>query len=255
MQTEHILGVDVGASGIKGAIVDIKTGDLRSERLRFSTPQPSSPAEVAKVFAALAEQLNWTGAIGCGFPSIIKNGVACTAANIDKSWIGTDAAALFSEATGDEVFVINDADAAGLAEMRFGEGIGKMGTVLMITIGSGLGTGLFVDGKIVPNTEFGHLFLKGHHKIVELYASNNAKEREELSWEAWANRFDEYLHHLDRLLSPDLFILGGGSSKYFELYKQYFTVSTPTVPARLLNSAGMVGAAVYAWEKLKTLQN
>ncbi|MBK7869954.1 MAG: ROK family protein [Saprospiraceae bacterium] len=254
MQEQQILGVDVGASGIKGAIIDINTGELVSERLRFPTPDPSTPGEVAKVFAALTGQLNWTGAIGCGFPSIVKNGVACTAANIDKSWVGTDAAALFSQVTGDEAFVINDADAAGLAEMRFGEGKGKMGTVLMITIGSGLGTGLFVDGKIVPNSEFGHIYLKGHHKVAELYASNNAKEREELSWEAWAVRFNEYLLHLDRLISPDLFILGGGTSKYFDSYKQYFTVSVPIVPARLLNSAGMVGAAVYAWEKLNALQ-
>ncbi len=250
MQEQHILGVDVGASGIKGAIIDVHTGELRTERLRFPTPEPSLPQEVAKVFAQLTKEMEWHGPIGCGFPAIVKKGVSYSASNIDKSWIGANVADLLKKATGSDVFVLNDADAAGMAEMRFGKGKDKTGTVILITIGSGLGTGIFVDGKMIPNTEFGHIYLRGHQEVAEKYASNNAKEREQLSWEAWAKRFDEYLQHMDFLFSPDLFILGGGTSKYFELYKNHFTIPTPIVPAKLLNNAGMVGAAIYAWEQL-----
>ncbi len=250
MQETKIFGVDVGASGIKGAIIDVATGELLSERLRYPTPDPSTPKEMAKVFAQLLRESNWNGPIGCGFPSIIKKGVAYTAANIHKSWIGTNVSELFSEATGSEVFVLNDADAAGMAEMRFGKGKGATGTVILITIGSGLGTGVFTNGHLLPNTELGHLYLKGHKEVAEFYASNNAKKREDLSWEAWARRFREYLDHLDLLFSPNLFILGGGTSKRFDLYKDGLRISTPIVPADLLNNAGMVGAAVYAWENL-----
>lgn len=251
MQEQQILGVDVGASGIKGAIIDVRTGELLTERLRFPTPDPSTPDEMAKVFAQIAKEMEWQGPIGCGFPAVIKKGVSYTASNIEKTWIGTDVANLFGRATGgSEVFVLNDADAAGMAEMRFGEGKDKMGTVVLITIGTGLGTVIFLNGKILPNSEFGQIFLKGHQHIAEWYASNSAKKREDLSWETWAKRFDEYLQQMEILLSPDLFILGGGTSKYFDQYKDCFTVPTKIVPAQLLNNAGMVGAAVYAWEQL-----
>jgi polyphosphate glucokinase len=248
MQEQLIFGVDVGASGIKGAIIDVTTGELRSERLRFPTPDPSTPAEMAKVFAKLIRESNWNGAIGCGFPAIIKEGVAYTAANIHKSWIGTNVSEIFAQATNQPVFTLNDADAAGLAEMRFGQGKDRQGTVILITIGSGLGTGIFSDGKLLPNTELGHLYLRGHRAVAEFYASNNAKKRDDLSWEAWARRFNEYLDHLELLFSPNLFILGGGTSKRFELFKDELHVATPVVPATLLNNAGMVGAAIYANE-------
>lgn len=250
MQGKKIFGVDVGASGIKGAIIDVTTGELLSERLRFPTPDPSTPKEVAKVFAQLIRESDWNGPIGCGFPSIIKNGVAYTAANIHKSWIGTNVSKLFSEATGSKVFTLNDADAAGMAEMRFGKGKNATGTVILITIGSGLGTGIFTNGHLLPNTELGHLYLKGQNEVVEFYASNNAKKRDDLSWEAWARRFNKYLDHLELLFSPNLFILGGGTSKRFDLYKAELNVSTPVVPANLLNNAGMIGAAIYASDNL-----
>ncbi len=249
MKIQRVLGVDFGASGIKGAVVHVETGELVTDRLRFPTPEPSTPVEVAKIFKQMTEQLNWQGLIGCGFPAIIKQGVALTAANIDAHWIGTDAAGLFSAMCGCPVHVVNDADAAGMAEMRFGQGKGVRGTVVLITIGSGLGTCVFVDGRMIPNTEFGHIYLLGQEQVVEQYASNNAKKRENLSWEAWAARFSEYLAHLDRLLSPDLFILGGGTSKHFESYKTLLYDGVPIVPAQLLNSAGMIGAACYAWER------
>ncbi|HMP12242.1 MAG TPA: ROK family protein [Saprospiraceae bacterium] len=233
MKTQRVLGVDFGASGIKGAVVHVETGELVTDRLRFPTPEPSTPVEVAKIFKQMTEQLNWQGLIGCGFPAIIKQGVALTAANIDAHWIGTDAAGLFSAMCGCPVHVVNDADAAGMAEMRFGQGKGVLGTAVLITIGSGLGT---------------CVYLPGQERVVEQYASNNAKKRDNLSWEAWAARFSEYLAHLDRLLSPDLFILGGGTSKHFESYKALLYDGVHIVPAQLLNSAGMIGAACYAWE-------
>lgn len=248
MQAQQVLGVDFGASGIKGAVINVHTGELLTERLRFPTPNPSTPQEIAKVFRQLARDLAWEGSIGCGFPALIKKGVAFSAANIDKNWIGVNTEALFSEATGSPVFTLNDADAAGLAEMRFGKGRGMQGVVLLITIGSGLGTCLFVDGKMFPNTELGHLILKNRRE-AEHYASNNARKRYKLSWEKWGKRFNEYLHYLDQLLSPDFIILGGGTSKSFELYQKYLSVSVPIAPATLLNNAGMVGAACYAWEK------
>ncbi|MFN7115415.1 MAG: polyphosphate--glucose phosphotransferase [Saprospiraceae bacterium] len=248
MHDAKILGVDVGASGIKGAIVEVQSGKLLTERLRLPTPNPSTPEAMAETFGRLVKSFSWNGLVGVGFPAIVKNGKAMTAANIDKSWIHTNIEAIFGEASGCMVKVMNDADAAGMAEMRFGLGKGVNGTVILITIGSGLGSALFVDGKIVPNTEFGHLYLKGQHIVAEQFASNNAKDRDNLSWEEWAKRFNEYLQHLELLFSPNLILLGGGSSKYFEEYTHFFTLETPVQPALLLNSAGMVGAACYAYE-------
>lgn len=252
MHDAKILGVDVGASGIKGAIVDIHSGKLLTERLRFSTPRPSTPGAMAATFGKLVKAFDWNGLVGVGFPAIVKNGTAMTAANIDDSWIRTNIETLFAETADCMVKAINDADAAGIAEMRFGLGKGVNGTVILITIGSGLGSALFVDGKIVPNTEFGHLYLKGHDVVAEQYASNNAKEQENLKWEEWAKRFNEYLHHLELLFSPNLILLGGGTSKYFDQYTHFFTLETPVQPALLLNSAGMVGAACYAYETMLT---
>jgi len=248
MQDSKILGVDVGASGIKAAIIDVQTGELLTERFRLPTPKPSTPAAMADAFAELVRNFDWQGLIGCGFPTLVRDGISISASNLDDSWTGQNVEEIFSSVTNCPVKVLNDADAAGMAEMRFGKGKDIYGTLIFITIGTGLGSALFIDRKIVPNTEFGQLYLKGQENIAEQYAANSAKERDNLSWEEWAKRFDEYLHHLDLLFSPNLILLGGGTSKYFNEYSHFFTVQTPVQPAQLLNSAGMIGAAYYAYE-------
>ncbi len=251
MQERNILGVDIGASGIKGAVVDVETGQLLDDRIRLETPEPSTPEAVAGTFAELVRQHNWKGLVGCGFPSIIKGGVAYSAANISEKWIGTNVVETLSLACGCPVEVLNDADAAGLAEMQFGLGKGEMGTVLLITIGSGLGSALFIDGKLVPNSELGHVFLRDKKKVAEYYASANARKREDLSWEEWGMRFNEYLQNIERVLNPDLILLGGGTSKRFDKFDTYITIQAPVRPAQLLNAAGTVGAAVYAYQQAR----
>ena len=244
-----ILGIDVGGSGIKGAPVDTKTGVLLEERYRIPTPDGAKPDDVAAVVARIAKHFKWRGPIGCCFPAAIQHGIARTAANVDKSWIGTNAEALFSRATGCPVRVLNDADAAGLAEMRFGAGKGVDGLVLIVTIGTGLGTALFIDGHLVPNTELGHIEING--RDAELDASDAARKRDGLSWKQWAaQRFDLYLRTMNALLWPDLIILGGGASKKMGKFAQYLTVGTKIVPAATLNEAGTIGAALAA-ESLK----
>lgn len=244
---QQILGIDVGASGIKGAIVDLTNGKLQGERFRVPTPQPSTPKAMAGAFAEIVEYFHYKGPVGCGFPSIVKQGVSRSAANIDKSWIGTNIEQVFGEASGCPVFATNDADAAGVAEMRFGVGQGENGLVLLITIGTGLGSALFHKGQLVPNTEFGHLLWK-HGRIAEAWCSSGARERLKISRREWADRFNEYLNHLELLFSPDLFILGGGESKFFEQYKHQLQTSARVAPAKLLNNAGIIGAAAYAAE-------
>ncbi|MEL6635872.1 MAG: ROK family protein [Bacteroidota bacterium] len=248
MKQQELLGIDVGGSGIKGAIIDLETGELRSERFRVATPSPAKPALVAVAFKEVVEQFKWKGPIGCGFPAVIREGVALTAANIDPQWIGTNAAQLLGKATGCEVYISNDADLAGLAEMRYGVGRGKNGTVILITIGSGLGSALFINGRMVPNTELGHLFLKNSKQIAERYAADSARKREDLSWEEWGTRFNKYLQHLERLFSPSLFILGGGGSKKFDRYREVLTLKTEVIPAQMRNNAGIIGAAIFAAE-------
>ena len=242
-----ILGIDVGASGIKGALVDVQHGKLQGERFRVPTPNPSAPAAMATAFAEIVEFFDYKGMVGCGFPAIVKNGVACSAANIDHSWVGTNIETVFGAQGHVQVKATNDADAAGIAEMRFGAGRGEQGLVFLITIGTGLGTALFYKGMLVPNTELGHLLWK-NNKPVEAYCSSGARERLKISRKEWAARFNEYLLHLERLFSPDLFILGGGESKFFEAYKDILTPKAQVVPARLLNNAGIIGAAAYAME-------
>jgi len=244
----NILGIDVGASGIKGALVDLESGKLSGERFRVPTPQPSTPAAMAGAVAEITDFFNYKGIIGCGFPSIVKNGVSESAANIDPSWIGTSIEEVFSQATGQRVFATNDADAAGIAEMKYGMGRGEMGSVILITIGTGLGSALFWRGEMIPNTEFGHLLWK-NGKIAERYCSASARERLKISRSEWADRFNEYLLHLELLFSPDLFILGGGESKFFPQVKHQFHTKARIVPAKLLNNAGIIGAAAYAAAK------
>lgn len=246
MHKDIVLGVDIGGSGIKGALVDTRTGALLSDRLRLVTPQPATPEAMAKTFAEVVRLHEWQGPIGCGFPAVIKNGVALTASNIDDTWQDRSVQSLLTRACGQPVNVLNDADAAGLAEMHYGAGVNTMGTVLLITIGTGLGSALFRDGHLVPNTELGHLFL--HGGIAEDYASNRIRKEENLDWEVWGRRFHEYLQHLNLLLAPDLIILGGGVSKHFDTFSPYFQVETRVLPAKLENNAGIVGAACFAHE-------
>jgi polyphosphate glucokinase len=240
----QVLGIDVGGSGIKGAVVDTLSGSLCSERQRIKTPQPATPEGVADVVARMARHFAWEGPIGCGFPAALRGGVACTASNIDRKWLGTDVSTLFSKATSQPVFALNDADAAGLAEIRFGAGAGEMGTVIVVTVGTGLGTAIFLDGKLLPNTELGHIKVKG--VIAEHYASASARKEQNLPWPRWGRRFNRYLRTLERLFWPDLFIVGGGYSNRFQLFAPHLDLNTRAIPAGLLNHAGIVGAALYA---------
>jgi polyphosphate glucokinase len=242
----EILGIDIGGSGIKGVPVETETGELLYPRHRIPTPELGKPKPMAKVVAAVAQHFDWLGPIGCGFPAVIHDGVVHSAANIHKRWIGTDAASLFAKATCCDVLVLNDADAAGLAEMTFGAGRGRKGVVLVVTIGTGLGTTLFTGGHLVPNMEFGHVEINGED--AELRASDAARKRENLSWKKWSRRLDRYLITLERLLSPDLIILGGGVSKRHEMFLPRLSVQTEVVPALLGNQAGIIGAALAAQE-------
>lgn len=238
----NILGIDVGGSGIKGAPVDIETGKLLAERIRIKTPKSGEPEPMAEVVSQIAQSFNWTGPIGIGFPAPIKGGVTMMAANVSEKWVGTNADALFTNITGCECTMINDADAAGLAEMSFGAGRGQPGTVIMVTLGTGIGTAIFHRGHLLPNTEFGHLEVKGVD--AEFRASDAARQREELSWKKYAKRVNKYLKAMDKLFWPDLFIIGGGISKESEKFLPLLTLETPVVPAQLLNEAGIVGAAL-----------
>ncbi len=243
----EILGIDIGGSGIKGAIVNIKDGTLVTERHRIATPQPATPQAVAETLQALVEHFKYAGSIGCGFPALIRNGVAKTAANIDKSWVNIPVEKLLSEATGQNVYVINDADAAGLGELRFGAGNGHPGVVMMLTIGTGIGSAIIHKGVLLPCTELGHVEFKGDS--AEKYCSDATRERENLSWVKWGKRFNKYLIHMEMLFSPDLFILGGGASKKFEKFKEQLTIHVEVIPASLQNMAGIIGAACYAGDK------
>jgi polyphosphate glucokinase len=249
------IGLDFGGSGIKGAVVDVPSGRVVGDRLRAPTPQPSVPGDVVAVMGRLVQALvaPWSPgegdafAVGVGIPSPIRRGVSETAANIDKGWIGFAAEAAMARVMGRMVAAANDADVAGLAEMRFGAGRGKRGLVIVLTIGTGVGSALFVDGVLVPNTELGHLEMKG--KDAEATMSEAAKTRLDLSWKEWAAGLDDYLHMLEKLFSPDLFILGGGASKRADNYLPLLTVTTPIELAALRNNAGIVGAALIAHDR------
>jgi len=249
---QHVLGIDIGGTGIKGAPVDVTTGQLAADRHRIPTPQPATPKAVAEVVGQIAEFFGFPAAggdanqvAGATFPAVMKHGVARTAANVDDSWIGTDAGKLFTAAIGAPVSVINDADAAGVAEMEFGAGKSVTGVVIMVTLGTGIGSALFRDGELVPNTELGHLPM-GKGKDAEKLAAESVREAENLSWKEWAKRLDEYFDVLERLFSPDLIIVGGGVSKKSEKFLPHISSQVQIVPAQLLNQAGIVGAAVGA---------
>jgi polyphosphate glucokinase len=237
-----VLGIDIGGSGIKGAPVDVEAGALADERFRLETPRPATPDGVAKVLAQVAGHWKGNDPIGVTFPGVVRRGVTTTAANLHPDWVGLDAAALFTEHTGRSVTVLNDADAAGVAEVAFGAGRNVHGVVLLLTFGTGIGSALFLDGRLVPNTELGHLELNGAD--AELHASDRIREEQGLHWEKWAGRVQDYLLVVERLLSPDLIILGGGVSKKADRFLPYVKVNTPVVPAVLQNNAGIVGAAM-----------
>ena len=239
-----ILGIDIGGSGIKGAVVDAETGELLTKRRRVDTPEPSTPQAVAEVVDGIVHHFNWTGPMGCTFPAVIRNGVICSAANVDSLWIGTDAPALFERATGCPTSIINDADAAGIAEMVFGAGRDQPGVVLLLTLGTGIGSALFIDGHLAPNTEFGHIEIDGIN--AESRAANSARKREDLNWEAWGARLNRYFQTVEFLLSPDLFIIGGGVSKRGHKYIKYIDVRAPIVVAQMRNHAGLIGGAMAA---------
>lgn len=238
------LGIDIGGSGIKGAPVDIATGRLTRERLRVPTPHPAKPRAVTEVVVRIARHFEWTGPVGVTFPGVVIDGVAGSAANVDKDWIGTNARELFAVATGLPVTVLNDADAAGLAEVAVGAAKGRKGVVMLLTFGTGIGSALLMDGLLVPNTELGHLELKG--KEAEKRASDHARESHDLSWDEWADRVAEYLEHLEALFSPSLFVIGGGVSRKADKFLPRIRIRTPIVPAELQNEAGIVGAAMAA---------
>ena len=241
------LGLDIGGTGIKGAPVDTANGTLLADRFRLLTPQPATPASVADTVAAIATHFVWDGPIGCGFPAVIRGGVAHTAANVDPAWIGTNARELFSRTTGCRCAVANDADVAGLAEMRFGAGKDQQGVVLVVTLGTGIGSALFTNGHLVANTELGHIELKGIE--AEQWAAESAREREGLSWKKWAKRVDQYLHQMQEYFWPELIISGGGVSKKYEKFLPLLTVETEVVPAQLRNEAGIVGGALVVAEE------
>ena len=245
----EILGIDIGGSGIKGAIVDTATGELKSERIRLVTPQPATPEAVAQTLKELVDQIGYKGPIGCGFPARVINGEVLTAANIDKSWINVKVEDLFSKVTGQKVFVANDADVAGLAELTFGAVKDYKGPVLFLTIGTGIGSALFINGQMYPNTEFGHIKFKGD--LAEHYCSDAVREREELGYKEWGERLNKFLEYIAFLTQPDFIVLGGGVSKKFEKYESKLTLSTKVVPATTLNLAGIIGAARYAKSHLE----
>ncbi len=240
----EVLGVDIGGTGIKGAPVDTDTGTLLAPRYRLLTPNPAKPRPVAETVSKISKHFGWKGPLGIGFPGVIRKGVTLTAANIHKDWVGLNAAKFIKKVTGRKSCIINDADAAGLAEMAFGAGKGRQGVVMLITIGTGLGTALFTDGHLLPNSEFGHLEIDGVE--AEWMASDAARKREHLSWKKWGQRFDQFLHTMEKLIWPDLIILGGGISKKHAQFLPYITVQAEVMPAQMLNEAGIVGAAVGA---------
>ncbi|WP_344952389.1 polyphosphate--glucose phosphotransferase [Actinomadura miaoliensis] len=241
----ELLGIDIGGSGIKGAPVDLDRGVLAAERLRVDTPQPAEPEPVARVLAEIVDHFGWTGPVGVTFPGVVIDGVTLSAANVSKKWLGLNARDLFATATGRDVTVVNDADAAGIAEMRHGAGRGADGTVVVLTLGTGIGSALFTEGVLVPNTEFGHLEINGRE--AEARASARVRDEEGLSWEKWAHRLSRYLRHLEALISPSLIVLGGGVSKKSDKFVPLLKgVRAPIVPAALVNNAGIVGAAMAA---------
>lgn len=253
MKFRNVLGIDFGGSGIKGAPVDTKQGILLSDRYRIPTPNPSDPDGVTDVIQQIVNHFQWEGPIGLAFPALVQNGVVKTASNIDKSWIGVDASKMLRNTTGLPVQIINDADAAGMAEMKFGAGKGIKGLVLLVTVGTGIGTVLFTKGKLVPNTELGHIFLESGIK-AEDYTSDGVRKKEGLEWDAWGKRFNTYLEEMEKLFSPELIIVGGGVSKKKDLFIDQLKMKAKVTMAKSKNEAGIIGAALAAKANKKGLK-
>jgi polyphosphate glucokinase len=248
-----VLGIDFGGTGIKGAPVETRSGRLLAKRYRIATPQPASPRAVADAVAKIVRHFNWKGPVGCAVPAVVKGRRVRTAANISRSWLGVDAYQLFRSATGRRVAVINDADAAGYAEMHFGAGRRRTGLVVMVTLGTGIGTALFINGHLVPNTELGHLQLRGRE--AEAWAAAIVRTDKGLSWKKWSRRLDLYLRLMQSYFWPDLFIIGGGVSKKWRKFLPRLTLTTPVVPAKQRNDAGIIGAALaYEHERRRGRQ-
>ena len=239
-----VLGIDIGGTGCKGAVVNVKTGEFMTERFRLPTPQPATPEAVGGTIKEIVKHFNWSGKIGMGFPAIMKNGVAKSAANIHESWLNFDVEKYFSKLLKLPVKVTNDADAAGVAAIRFGAGKGQKGVVLFLTIGTGIGSAVFLDGKLLPNTEFGHLYFK--KEIAEKTISNRVRKDNGISFKKWGKMWTPYIAHLERIISPDLIILGGGGGKKFKEFAPYLKSEVKIIPAILQNNAGIIGAAGYA---------
>lgn len=246
----ELLGIDIGGSGIKGALVNVETGELTTKRYRVQTPKPATPEAVAKVIKRIVRHFDYKGEVGCGFPTPLQHGVCTTSGNLHPDWEGTHVEKLFEEIAENKFYVVNDADAAGLAEIHYGAGKGVAGKVLMITLGTGIGSALFLDGKLIPNTEFGHLFnRKGN--VFEKIAADSARKRDDLSRKEWGKRLNRYFRHLSLILSPDLFIVGGGSSKNFSKTEAKIKTNAPLVTAETKNEAGIIGAAMAAHNQIK----
>ncbi len=246
-----VLGIDIGGTGIKAAIVNTITGELLSERHRIDTPKPSEPKAVAKVIKEIVKHFDWKGPVGCCFPTIVVDGQCKHHGNLSKEWIDVKADKLFKkECNGIPFYVSNDADLAGVAEMNLGAGKDKKGKVFVITIGTGIGSALFYKGKLIPNVELGRIY-HTDGKIIEKFASDSARKREELTLAEWAKRFDIFLNHIKIIHTPELFILGGGISKKFDNFKEHLTVDVPIKVAKFKNNAGIIGAAMYAHKKNK----
>ncbi len=243
------LGIDIGGTGIKAAPVNTLTGQLLAERVRIDTPKSGKPGDIAAIIRELIQHFEWNGSVGCGFPAVVISGVAKTHGNLHKSWQGINVQEFFEKSTNCSFTILNDADAAGLAIMKFGAGKGLGGKVLVVTIGTGIGSALFLDGHLISNTEFGRInSFKG--EVIEQYASRSAMDREDISLKKWAKRFDYFLHHIDSILSPDHIILGGGMSKKFDKFEKHLTVNVPVIGAQLQNDAGIIGSALASLNKV-----
>ncbi len=246
----EILGIDVGGTGIKGALVDVETGKLTTDKYRIPTPNPATPEAIATTVQKFVNHFNWKGLVGCGFPTPLQHGKCLTGGNLHEDWKGTQVDQLFKNKTGNDFSIVNDADAAGLAEINFGAGKNVKGTVIMITLGTGIGSGLFLDGKLLPNTEFGHVLYK-NGEIFEKYASDSARKRDDLSRKGWGKRLHKYFKHINLIVSPDLIIVGGGASKKFDKIEAQIDIDVPIVPAQAENEAGIIGAAMAAKYQIK----
>ena len=239
----ELLGIDIGGSGMKGALVNAETGTMVTERFRVPTPQSRKPYDMAQVIGQIIDHFDYKGPVGCGFPTVVKDGICKGYGNLDKSWVGVNVDQLFTAATGREFTVINDADAAGYASMNYGVGRGKRGLVIMITVGTGLGSGAFYNGELLAYFELGQSPYKNYKKI-ELWAASSAKEREGLTYEKWAKRFNKFLKYVELIVAPDLIIVGGGISKKWDQYGHLINIETDVVQAELMNHAGIIGAAI-----------